>query len=72
MRAPDQFTAGRRLTYTKSAAGKNKQSMEEEEGDLEDGMLDKGARRQVLRHPALVHSKSGACAMHALLLGNMR
>ena len=57
---------------TPSPPQKNKQTLEEEEGELEDGALDKGARRQGLRHPTLVHSKSGACAQHALLLGNMR
>ena len=46
VRAPDKFTAGRLLTYTESAAEKNKQTLEEEEGDLEDGALDRGARRQ--------------------------
>ena len=47
MRAPDKFTAGRLLTYTESAAGKtNKQTLEEEEGELEDGTMDKGARTQ--------------------------
>ena len=46
MRAQDLFTAGRLLTYTESAAGKKKQTMEEEEGELEGGTLDKGARWQ--------------------------
>ena len=72
MRAPDLFTACRPLTYTESAAEKNKQTLEEEEGELESGVLDKDTRDRVWKPSELVHSKSRACAWHALLLGNMR
>ena len=51
---------------------KNKQTLEEEEGELEDGVLDKGTSDRVWKRSNLVHSKSGAFAWHALLLGNMR
>ena len=57
---------------TPSPTRKNKQTLEEEEGELEDGVLDKGTSDRVWKRSNLVHSKSGACAWHALLLGNMR
>ena len=36
--------------------------MEEEEGELEDGVLDKGTSDRVWKRSNLVYSKSGACA----------
>ena len=72
MRAPVWFIACRPLTYTESAAEKNKQTLEEEEGELEENVLDKGTSGRVWKRSNLVHSKSGPCAWHALLLGNMR
>ena len=57
---------------TPSSPRKNKQTLEGEEGELEDGVLDKGTSDRVWKRSNLVHSKSGACARYALLLGNMR
>ena len=48
---------------------REKQTLEEEEGELEGSVLEKGTSDRVWKRSNLVHSKSGACAWHALLLG---
>ena len=57
---------------TPSPPQKNKQTLEEEEGELENGVLDKDTSDRVWKQSNLVHSKSGAFAWCALLLGIMR
>ena len=48
---------------------KNKQTLEEEEGELEDGLIDKGTSDRVWKRSNLVHSKSGARASSQLTPG---
>ena len=65
-----KFHRNRTLKYNNTAIfspkpsppRKNKQTLEEEEGELEDGVLDKGTSDRVWKRSNLVHSKSGACA----------